>query len=241
MQNFNELASWAQIISLPIAVIPVLVSVWLYLRDRQKKALACVFDPMLSPIEIKDDSMPGGDLEIRYKGQVITSLFLVRATLKNVGNTPIRKSEVLQPLTFSLQSGTSFVRPPQVLQLNAENLVVEVSPAKEEEGLSDEVSIVFDLLNPGEEFTAELMCTGEVQVPYASIRVEGIPGVQSVLAKTSPPGLGLGYIAVGFYLLSVLVMLAPLPLDQADALSIAQLLLVVSVTMFVTILMSRRL
>ncbi len=180
MQNISELASWAQIISLPIAIIAIAVSVLLWRRSRQRRALACIFDPIISPIEVKVDEEFVGDLEIRYKGRPIKSLFLVRAKLINIGNVPIRESDVVEPIEFTVESDAKFLRPPQILNKKPENLSINALPSIEGRVTYEGTGIYlgFVLLNPGDEFTAEFVCTGRSQIPHVTARIEGVREIE---------------------------------------------------------------
>jgi hypothetical protein len=178
MPNLSTLASWAQIISLLTAIVAILVSVWLYRRSRQRRALACEFDPIVSPIEIRAGEALKGDIEIHYRGQAVKNLFLVRAKLKNVGNVPIRKADVVEPVTFTFGPDVELLRQPQILDKKPENLKVdwdfgETTPSVK----PNAVNLKFDLLNPEDELTMEFTCSGNGRVPKVSGRIEGMTEV----------------------------------------------------------------
>ncbi len=194
MQDTNLWANWAQIISVPIAIIALLVSVWLYRRSRQRRDLTCVFDPIVSPLEIKAGKAIEGDIEIRYKGQAVKNLFLVRATLKNTGNMAIRQSHIVEPITFTFGLNTVLMRPPQFLERIPKNLEIDWSflpqPTRY---VTKDIAFTFDLFNPGEEFAVEFLCTGETTLPKLSARIEGI----SEIGIRDPEGMSLRKDAIG--------------------------------------------
>jgi hypothetical protein len=179
MPNLSMWASWAQIVSLPIALVAVLVSIWLYRRGRQRRALACEFGTIVSPIEIRAGEALRGELEIRYKGQNVENLFLVRAKLKNIGTLPIRKSHVIEPVTFAFETGVELLREPEPVHKKPENLKIdwdfgEVGSTSK----PNRVSLTFDLLNPGDELAAEFTCTGKSTFPKVAARIEGIEEIE---------------------------------------------------------------
>ncbi len=146
------------------------------------RALACWFDPIASPLEVKAGEAIEGDIEIRYKGQPVKNLFLVQANLKNTGNMAIRQSDVVEPLAFTFGPNAELVRPPRFLEKTPDNLAInwilpdEPPPTPRK---VVQVYLVFDLLNPGDEFKVEFLCTGESGVPEASARIEGIQEIET--------------------------------------------------------------
>lgn len=179
MPNLNLWASWAQIMSLPVAVIAVLVSVRLYRRGRQRRALACEFGSIVSPIEIRAGEALRGELEIRYKGQNVENLFIVRAKLKNIGNLPIRKSHVIEPVTFAFETSVELLREPEPVHKKPENLKIDWDFGEvDSTSKPNTVSLAFDLLNPGDELTAEFTCTGKSTFPKVVARIEGIEEIE---------------------------------------------------------------
>ena len=69
MPDLTVLADWAQILSLPIAILATLMSIWLYFRGKQRRRIVCEFDPIAFPVEIKAGEGLGGNIEIRYQGR----------------------------------------------------------------------------------------------------------------------------------------------------------------------------
>jgi len=212
MPNLNVLAAWAQIIAVPLAIIAILVSVYLYHRGRQRKALACEFHPIVSPIEIKAGKALQGDIEIRYKGQAVENLFLVRARLKNVGNLPIRRTDVIEHVAFTFEPDTELLREPRVVHKKPENLQINwCFPQFGAESRPRVVELDFDLLNPGEELTAEFTCTGEIAIPKVTARIEGITEIELLdpeemrLSKEVKEGFTLLAALLGTSLAAVLV------------------------------------
>jgi hypothetical protein len=177
METLNLLASWAQILSLPIAVIAVLVSVWLYYKSKQRRAIACVFDQIESPIEIKAGKALDGAIEILYKGKSVKNIFLVRFKIKNIGNLPIRKSDVINPLTFTFGPNVVILREPRVIEQRPSNLIIKWAVKKIDK---KEINFLFDLLNPGDEVSAEFLCAGDAKLPNIAARIEGVGNIDAL-------------------------------------------------------------
>lgn len=245
MQGPSLWADWAQIISVPVAIIALLISVWLsvwlYRRGRQRRTLACEFDPIMFPIEIKAGEALEGDLEIYYKGQAITSLFLVRAKLKNTGNMAIRKEHIVEPVTFTFGPDTELLRKPRVLEKKPENLEINWDFAEDFPGLrARAMSLDFDLLNPGEELTAEFMCTGRSTLPKVTARIEGISEIEKLepeerrLKREAMSAVPKGIFLLIFLTIAALVS-TPMQLRGTESATFKQrliLVMVVSVPVF---------
>lgn len=178
-------SSWAQIISVIVAVLAIIISiivtVWVYLRSKQKRELTCSFGEIITPIELKSGDAFKGDITILYRGQPVENLFVVRATLKNTGNQPIRESEVVEPITFTFPVDTQIIKEPQVIQRKPENLKVKGQLNQSEANTSvNSVTIKIPLFNPGESLTVDFVCTGKVAEPKVLTRIEGISSVHII-------------------------------------------------------------
>lgn len=178
MDILNQLAIWAQIISLPIAIIAILVTVRFFYKGKQKKAISCVFDQIEFPIEIKAGEALDGEIEIRYKGKPVKNIFLVRVKIKNTGNLPIRRSDVIEPLTFTFEPDVVILREPRIIEQNPQNLKATWEPNRSNT-TSKEIGFMFDLLNPNDEVSAEFICAGNPQLPKATARIEGVGNIDS--------------------------------------------------------------
>ncbi len=177
MENLSQLANLAQIISAPLALVAILISVWLYRRGRQRRALACEFMSIDSPVEIKAGGALKGEIEILYKGKPVGNLFLVRARVRNTGNLPIRKEDTVEPVTFSFEPDVEILRQPDAIAKRPDNL--KIGWILEQSGsVFNLARLDFDLLNQSEEFTVEFICTGESKVPKVSARIEGIREIE---------------------------------------------------------------
>lgn len=182
MLDLTVFADWAQILSLPIAIVATLISIWLYFRSRQRRRIVCEFDPITFPVEIKAGEGLGGNIEIRYQGIPVDNLFLLRVKLRNAGNTPIRRQNIVKPMTFIFDPGTSLILPPQVVNKRPDNLTVAWSlPSSDQDDSRPRgFSMSFDLLNPGDEVMVEFLCTGNPVLPALTARIEGVKELEIV-------------------------------------------------------------
>jgi len=210
MQILDTWASWAQIISLPVAIVAILLTIWMYFRGKQRRAITCELDT-ISPIEIKAGEALKGDIEIHYKGKPVENLFLVRANLRNTGNLPIRQADVVEPVTFTFDSAAELLRQPDVTKKKPENLKITwVFNATDTIARPNIASLNFELLNPGEGLTIEFTCTGKSGVPQVTARIEGIKEIavlESEEAKLRDEiGIGI-YATVGVLAVSLFAYL----------------------------------
>jgi hypothetical protein len=181
MQNLYQAAAWAQVISLFVAVIALVVPVSLYYLTKRRKALGVQCHPIVFPIEVKAGEALKGDIGITYRGQTIQNLFLVQATLKNIGNQAIPRSDVVEPVRFAFGPGTELLREPQVVHRQPENLQIGWSwSAEEADTKPNAVELTFDLLNQEDELTAEFICTGKGTIPKVTARIRDVRKIEVI-------------------------------------------------------------
>lgn len=181
MEILNLLANWAQILALPLTIIVAAITVWYTRRGQQKRAISCTFDSVASPVEVKAGEALKGDIEIRYKGKPVENLFVVRAHLRNTGNSSIRKSDVLEPIKFTFAENAELIRQPIVVDRIPKELNFDWqfgmigNPPR-----VNSTSLIFDLLNPRDELTVEFICTGKSEIPKLTARIEGVSQVDTI-------------------------------------------------------------
>ena len=80
-------------------------------------------------------------------------------------------------MTFAFDRDTRTVQWPSVVDKKPENLKASWDTRVNTELFSYPINariLTFDLLNPGDEITAEFLCTGKVALPKVTARIEGI-------------------------------------------------------------------
>ena len=200
----QSLAAWAQIISLPVAVIGVLVSVWLYHRGKPRRALSCEVDRFITLVEVKASSDWKDEIQVLYKGQQVRDLFGTCPRLKNTGNTAIRREDVLEPITFTFAEGTQLLSEPEVLWDLPGKLTIIWK--LEKTGPAPSASMEFDLLNPGDDLGVIFLCSGTKKPPKVEARIEGVRQIGTVSGEKLRGRrrfLTRLYVAVSWPLLSV--------------------------------------
>lgn len=181
-ETLSTIADWAQIIGIPLAII---LAIWSYKRSQQKRELTCIFDEITSPIVIKAGDALKGDIELRYRGQPIKNLFVIRITVRNTGNLEISKANILEPITFSFPQTVELVKRPIIVEAYPESLRVNWSFDRSLETSKVHMATMdFDLLNSDEELTVEFVCTGEEpSEPQVMARIKGLSIIKSRYRK----------------------------------------------------------
>lgn len=210
MINLSTLANWAQMISIPVAIVAIAASIWIYRRSQRTRSLTCIFDPVSSLLEVRAGNALEGEIEIRYNKQAVENLFIVRASLKNTGNEAIRKSDVVEPVAFVFSPDAKLLREPQIIGKKPNNLSVDWKLHRTgRPPRTNAASFNFELLNPNDELMVEFLCTGQSSIPEVTARIEGIarlevidPGevrLRKELAKLwSAPGILMLILLIGF-------------------------------------------
>jgi hypothetical protein len=181
---WNFLGNLAQILALPLAIIVV---VWQVRKGRQRRAISCAFF-VAWPIEIRAGEALKGDIEIRYRGKAVENLFIVLTRLKNTGNLPIRKSDVVEPITFSFAEDAEFIHQPNIANSKPWNLNVDWGyDVTGSPPVVRSISLIPDLLNADDEMDIEFLCTGKGQIPIVSARIEGLSKIDVIDLDDLPP------------------------------------------------------
>jgi hypothetical protein len=115
MPNLSEFANWANIVAIPIAFAAIVVSVILYRRSRQRRALSYGLDYITSLVRDVAGEAVSSKIKVRYKGRKIENLFTTRAILKNTGDLSIRESEIIRPVTFDFGPGAELLDEPRII------------------------------------------------------------------------------------------------------------------------------
>jgi hypothetical protein len=209
----QTLVYWAQLLSVPIALAAIIVSLFLYRRARKFKSLSCIYDPLLTPVEIKAGDALRGDIEIRYQGRPVASLFLATATIQCDGTLPIVAADVKESLAFSFPKSAELLRKPTISAAYPTGLMVVWSFASDHElGRTIGAEAEFELLNPGDQFTAEFVCAGEPAWPNVRARIAGVPQIRTLdshQVRMKRDIARAGAVALGFFTIAGITALLP--------------------------------
>src|SRR5262245_14763372 len=168
-RQIEILAALATIVALGIAIMQ-----W---RTHPRKVLEVTYIAKLSLVN------PAGASEkvrVTYDGQYVKNLTKLSARVSNIGDTPIEKRDIEEPLVFTLQSGAV---------LAAE--IVSTQPSGLRVGKThDPRSVRLDhgLLNPGDSIALEILTDGDPGWPSASARVSGVQALSVTIPSTDGTG-----------------------------------------------------
>lgn len=98
MNDLSTWASWAQIISLPVAVIAVLLSLWSVRYSRRKKELSYSHPIILDLVD--PPAGYSGRMQLLFDGAPVEDVSLVEVDLHNSGTVEIGPSDFVEPVTL---------------------------------------------------------------------------------------------------------------------------------------------
>jgi hypothetical protein len=173
---------WQFLVGSLLAVVTIIVSVAVYMKQRQRKRLSYQIvsnTPLLSvEEEIKKD------LVIQYKGKEVKEVDLLVVRIVNTGNIPIDKKDFDRPITLDLGEEAQILtaeisdKKPDELQpsINVEQSKVKLEPI---------------LLNQGDEITFKMLVAGLAKDIKFDLRIFGVKKIEQ-FSEDSIPGIVLG-------------------------------------------------
>jgi len=155
-------AFWFISVVLPIAA--VIVPILFFFIESKEKELSY---EILGRTELVGVHLPSDEVVITYAGKNVTYLELLSIKISNSGNVPIKSEDFDKPLKIKFKE-------------KSEVFVVRVGPSfpdnlrpiiKSEPGL---IQITPLLLNPGDNYTIEVITSAKEQEPKIDVRIAGI-------------------------------------------------------------------
>jgi hypothetical protein len=145
-----------------------------------------------------------GDLEVKYKGRSVASLVRTVFVLKNSGNRPIERSDLVLPVTIALTSGA--IIDAAIQEPDPKNVVTSLAVQK------NQISLLFDLLNPGDSFRVVVLADAEKFTYVAECRVKNVKEllIQEAKEKIDRPAVTWVFWIVAFF--AILLFLAGISL-----------------------------
>ena len=125
-----------------LALIALLVSLWIYRKQKARKIL--VWTQSSFPLLSIDKSLQD-ELTITYRNYAVTAAYMASITLANRGNTPIPRQDYDKPITIVLSDGGEMVSLDY-----SENNTIEITATVTSPGT---ITIEPFLLNPNDEVT----------------------------------------------------------------------------------------
>ena len=220
MPNIIE-ATWITILLGSITVIvAIIVPIILYILSKRKKKLICKLFPSLSLVDVRTEVKD--KIKIYYDEKLVENLSMTKVKIRNNGNLPIRKEDIIKPLEFNFGENLSVIDR-RLIDTEPEGITVKLESNNE----NNLIRCSFDLLNPGDELTLQFVCLGESkELPNIGARIEGIKHVETISVSEEiaerMKRLGNLYIVGGFLLLILSFILYPI-LDGAHSIAYAVL------------------
>ena len=171
MPNIIE-TTWITILLGSIAVIvAIIVPITLYILSKRKKKLICILFPSLSLVDVRTEVKD--KIEIYYNKNLVENLSMTKVKIRNNGNLPIRKEDIVKPLEFDFGEILSVIGY-SVIDTEPRGITANLEPNTE----NNLIRCSFDLLNPSDELSLQFVCLGEnKELPNVTARIEGIKQV----------------------------------------------------------------
>ncbi|MGB7531469.1 MAG: hypothetical protein WA977_00625 [Halobacteriota archaeon] len=167
MPNIVE-NSWITIL---LASIAIVVPIILYILSKRKKKLTCKLFPSLSLVDVRTEVKD--KIKIYYNENLVENLSMMKVKVRNKGNLPIQKEEIVKPLEFNFGKNLSVIDY-SVINTEPKGITVNLESNTE----NNLIRCSFDLLNSGDELTLQFVCLGESkEPPMIDARIEGIKQV----------------------------------------------------------------
>ena len=123
---------------LPLIAIIVAIGVPLvvYKLSKRKKKLTCILFPSLSLVDIRTEVKDR--IKIYYDEKLVENLSMTKVKIRNNGNLPIRREDIIKPLKFEFGENLNLIdfslidtEPEGItvkLESNSENNLVTLTP-----------------------------------------------------------------------------------------------------------------
>lgn len=168
MYGFWGNPNWQSVAAL-IAFAGILVPVIIYLLTRNRKSL--VFDivtvtKLLPPLEHMDH-----DIQVLYKGEIVSDVWLVIITLINDGNSPIIAADYVSPISIDVGQQARILNS-EIMEIKPKGIVVNLNSGR------NSVNIEPLLLNAADSVQLKILATGLKVMPEVSGRIIGISRIR---------------------------------------------------------------
>ena len=143
--------SWITILLASIAIIiGIVVPIVLYMLSKRKKKLICKLFPSLSLVDVRTEVKD--KIKIYYDKKLVENLSMTKVKIRNNGNLPIRKADIVKPLEFNFGKNLRVIDHGVI---NTEP--IGIAPNLEHNTENNLIRCSFDLLNPGDELTLQFV------------------------------------------------------------------------------------
>lgn len=163
-----------KVVSIILAVISIIALSWQFLR---RKALTCEYAEESLLISLGE--APLNEVKSEFRGERLSSLHKLDFVLANTGGLPIRKEDVVEPITLAFPAGS------HLLAAAVNRTVPEFSASASIDQNSPFASLKFDLLNPGDRvFFSVYLYNSQDRKPRVLGRVVDMREVRFIDSRT---------------------------------------------------------
>ncbi|MBD1920267.1 hypothetical protein H6F77_03940 [Microcoleus sp. FACHB-831] len=170
---------WTVIVGIVGIIVSVLISLYIYRRQKPKKEITCRVVSLVPLFNVTDNFQ--GKLQVFYESKPIQNVFIMTVRVYNSGNTSIQSSDYDKPL--SLNIGTDHVLSAEVIETNPDNITASVTFN------SSSIQISPVLLNPNDALLIKAVIEQYHQKFSASARIVGMRQLQVLLPEQFEKGL----------------------------------------------------
>ncbi len=201
MLEFLRDPLWQFIVTVSLAVLAILatvvVTVVVYLRQRQRKALEYQIVAVSPLVSVADEVK--GKLQILFEGSPIQNAHLIVVKFVNTGNTPITESDFVAPLSLVFredhlqtsdiggkQSNIFIIGRAKVLSAE----VIETKPPNSQVSITAKDAAVIvrpSLLNPQDSITIKVLVTELEDMISVDARIVGVKQLTRYDAQQPKP------------------------------------------------------
>lgn len=160
---------WQFIIGALIAIVTIIVSIIIYLKQRSRKRLSYEILSNTALLSVEEEIK--NDIQLTYKGKVVEGVKLLVLRIFNSGNLPIVSADYERPI------GIEFGKETRVLAAE----VIEKNPANLQSTISIEnrvVTLYPALLNPSDSVTIKMLVTKYENDFQVNSRIIGVSRIE---------------------------------------------------------------
>lgn len=177
-QNKSRSDRWIQGAGLVAAIIAILVTIFFSVRSERSKELSVTVlakRPLLSV----DASTPSSGLEVRLKGEPVSSPWLVSLKVENTGELSIEERDIESPLRLVFNGA----KPISVeTQSRSDRSISSISSVD-----GNSITLRHKLLNPSDWIAVDILFDGEPSIPPVALtRISGVTSPKTFSLKPVP-------------------------------------------------------
>jgi hypothetical protein len=187
-----------QFVGVLLALAAIVLSVWIYLRQKQQRRIAYQRLAGVNVVTVKEHM--AGRVTVLFDGTPVKSMHVVTMHIWNSGSLPIVASDFIEPLSLSIEAGA---------RLLSADIVGANPPELHPTVRIDEHAAVVEplLLNPGDSFVVKLLIQDGNERVLPTGRIIGVRTIDRVM---DPDTFSELHGLIGLLLVSVGALIASL-------------------------------